>query len=315
MATADSPLTAPSLGASEVIEILRGNQAYVIGFTGPFGSGCSTAAHLLSKGDSALGHPPFIKMTLSDVLRKLAGPQRQLSRHVLQDLGNRLREQEGTHALAARALAEVLSSTPDAKNVALDGIRNIGEIRWLRDQLGDRFALFAVSVGSAETRFKRRRDVSQTWPDFYELDLRDQGESTEYGQQVGLCVDLADVLIVNDEELQNWQLNDKLGTKVRDYAALIQGRAHRWATQDELMMNIAYGASHGSKCIKRQVGAIIARDGEPLAHGYNENPNGLAPCIEGSRLAFATSSDGNGSRSWLLEADDAHTARGQYQPS
>lgn len=86
---------------------------------------------------------------------------------------------------------------------------------------------------------------------------------------------------MNDEQLSQFLLDSKLGEKVREYASLVEGRFHRWPAHAELMMNIAYGASHGSKCLKRQVGAVIARGPEPISQGYNENPDGLKPCIEG----------------------------------
>jgi len=50
-------------------------------------------------------------------------------------------------------------------------------------------------------------------------------------------------------------------------------------------MNMAYSASHGSKCIKRQVGAVLVNAlpnvvGEVVGLGFNENPINTRPCIE-----------------------------------
>lgn len=115
------------------------------------------------------------------MLRHLAKSQSDHTRYELQDLGNQLRNEEGTQAVAVRALGTALKAHPEATHIALDGIRNLGEVRWLREVLGDQFALFAVSVAEAKTRFDRRREIAQTWPEFYELDRRDQGESIEYG--------------------------------------------------------------------------------------------------------------------------------------
>ena len=264
----------PPVAVDDLEQMLRRAGTFVIGLTGPFGSGCSTAAHLLATGD--LG---FAKVKLSDVLR--AGAKNESpTRSELQDLGNALRQTEGNESLVVRGLGGVVADGVPPARVVVDGIRNLGEVRWLQTVLGDRFSLFAV-VAEAERRFERRPDASQSLVEFEELDQRDQGESEDHGQQVSRCVDYADVVIANDAKLETWEMSDKFGAKVTRYARLVLGEEHPFASNDETLMNVAYGASHGSRCIKRQVGAVIARGGEVIATGYNENPAGLKPCIDG----------------------------------
>jgi deoxycytidylate deaminase len=263
----------PSLSAEEVEQRARRANTFVIGLTGPFGSGCTTAAHLLSTGDA-----DTVVVKLSDVLRQIAADQ-DADRKSLQDLGNQLRAGEGNHALVIRGLAPHYEHDNPPARIVIDGIRNLGEVRWLQHALGDSFSLFAITADPTE-RYRRRRDAAQSPEEFYELDRRDQGESEDYGQQVNRCVDFADVLIPNEDQLPKWELEKQLGRKLRDDAALVEGRAQRYATQDEMLMNVAYSASHGSRCLKRQVGAVIALESEPLASGYNENPLGLKPCID-----------------------------------
>lgn len=268
-----APLTPPKMTPAEVETAARRAGTFVIGLTGPFGSGCSTAAHLLNQTEGA----SFVNVKLSDILRGLAessSPERQ----ELQDLGNRLREEEGTEALVVRALGAVLTENSAAERVVLDGIRNLGEVRWLQRALGERFSLFAV-IAETRERFDRQ-DNRLNWEVFYELDQRDQGEDANHGQQVNRCVDMADVVIDNGEHLAEWQIERQLGEKVREYANLVQGVTCRYPTREEMLMNAAYAASHGSKCLKRQVGCVIGEGDEPLASGYNENPNGLEPCIK-----------------------------------
>jgi deoxycytidylate deaminase len=251
----------------------RQNGIYVIGLTGPFGSGCTTAAQMLAKDE-----PAFTPLKLSDVLRSISSEPELDDRYALQNLGNRLRHEEGNAALVVRALGGLLKEHPDTERVVIDGIRNLGEVRWLQRALGDQFSLFAI-IADTKLRFERQSGGLSS-DVFYELDQRDQGESEDYGQQVNRCVDFADVLIPNNEPLATWQLESKFGQKVREYAALVEGRLHRYATPNEMLMNIAYASSYGSKCLKRQVGCVIAEDTEPLSSGYNENPDGLKPCIE-----------------------------------
>lgn len=261
--------TEQQMGADEVEHELRRINTFVIGLTGPFSSGCTTAAYYLSEGD-----PQFRKIKLSDVLRNVGGDG---DRNELQDRGNELRKAEGHHALVVRGLSALLSGESAPDRVVIDGIRNLGEVRWLQHALGDRFALFAV-VGDFQERYDRRREKELTPQQFQALDERDQGEDEDYGQQVNRCVDFADVLIPNPTA-EEWQIEEEFGTKVLAFAALVEGRKVRYATKDEMLMNVAHSASHGSQCLKRQVGAVVARGNEPLASGYNENPNRLAPCI------------------------------------
>jgi deoxycytidylate deaminase len=45
-------------------------------------------------------------------------------------------------------------------------------------------------------------------------------------------------------------------------------------------MNMAFAASHSSKCLKRHVGAVIVDNaGQVVGVGYNENPLGTNPCV------------------------------------
>lgn len=65
-----------------------------------------------------------------------------------------------------------------------------------------------------------------------------------------------------------------------DYVQLVAGMKTRYPTFDETTMNVAYAASNSTRCLKRQVGAVIvAASGEPLSVGFNENPMGTEPCV------------------------------------
>ncbi len=49
---------------------------------------------------------------------------------------------------------------------------------------------------------------------------------------------------------------------------------------DEYFMEIAHLVSKRSTCIRRQVGAVLAKDKNILATGYNGPPSGIAHCID-----------------------------------
>ena len=49
---------------------------------------------------------------------------------------------------------------------------------------------------------------------------------------------------------------------------------------DEYFMSMAELASKRSTCIRRQVGAVLVRDNQVLATGYNGAPKGLVNCCD-----------------------------------
>jgi dCMP deaminase len=49
---------------------------------------------------------------------------------------------------------------------------------------------------------------------------------------------------------------------------------------DEYFMNMAELASRRSTCLRRQVGAVIVKDNQVLATGYNGAPKGIPNCCD-----------------------------------
>ncbi len=245
----------------------------VIGLTGPFGSGCTTAAEYIA---SKLG---FRHILLSAELRALWKKQHgrgEPTRRDLQDLGDELRQQQGNDALVRNALGHIR-----AKKLVIDCIRNIGEIAYLRDRFGYHFTLFGI-VPTFQARWdrmgaKRYTDDKAGQKAFFTDDARDQDEETEHGQQVRKCIDKADILLDNSEVVT-------LGAykrKVLEYVELATGGRRRAPTREEIFMNMAYSACHSSRCVKRHVGAVVVDIGNnPVGTGYNDNPVQTKPCDE-----------------------------------
>ena len=114
------------------IETSTDSRPLVVGLTGAFGSGCTSAAWVMSNLDD-----PFEARTVSDELRKewkARGNEEEPSRAELQTLGDELRESSGLHVLVERALTDARQT--GAQRIVLDGIRNLGEVRWLRRRAG-----------------------------------------------------------------------------------------------------------------------------------------------------------------------------------
>lgn len=245
----------------------------VIGLTGPFGSGCTTAAGYLLAERGAR----HVRLSLG--LRRRWEEQHagvEPSRSDLQHLGDEFRQGGNLGLLVESALADVNDDF-----VVVDGIRNLGEVDKLRELFGYKFTL--VGILASPTSRWRRIGVAEyvrkgkTQEDFLADDQRDQDEETPWGQQVSLCMDTADIFMSNDSTVTQ----DEFYQKVLAFTDLATGRVSRQATQVEIYMNIAYSASHSSKCLKRHVGAVVIDvGGQVVSAGYNENPLTTLPCVE-----------------------------------
>jgi deoxycytidylate deaminase len=250
----------------------------IIGLTGAFGSGCTTAAkHLRYSRHFALAR-------LSDPIRAEWAKinKNDPSRLELQRLGDDLRHGNHPGVLPELAFKELFEKNGGKlpNNIVIDGIRNVGEVNYLRNLYGYRFTLIAM-LASFDARWDRIEstytDRNLGLKDFIVDDQRDKNEETDYGQQVELCVDKADILIDNSVPVSTTEFKRKLV----DFVDLATGSHQRGATQSEILMNIAFSSSHSSKCIKRHVGAVIVdRKGQIVSAGYNENPLGTNPCVE-----------------------------------
>lgn len=249
-------------------------ETIVFGFTGAFGSGCTTAAKHL-RDERA-----FKLVPLSGPLRAHWSKEHgnvDPQRFDLQKLGDKLRRDHGTGILIDRSLDECGESD---KRIVVDGIRNLGEIAKLRDIFGYRFTLFSI-LSSPDARWSRisskYTDEKLTRGDFEDDDERDRDEDTAHGQQVELCLDKADILLNNQDDVS---LSD-YKRKILEYADLVLGDKRRGATQQEILMSMAFSSAHSSKCLKRHVGALVVDvRGQVVGVGYNENPIGTRPCVE-----------------------------------
>lgn len=187
----------------------------VIGVVGPIASGKGfLAEYLKSQG--------FFMVTLSDRLREEAdrlGVAR--TRENLVAIGNQWRREFGSEVLAKRSVALI---PEEAKQVVIDGIRNPGEIVFLRDFWN------ATIIGvdaAAELRLnwyleraKRRGEDTASEAEFWKANDRDLGLGEDaLGQQGKLCLELADIRMVNDGTVKfsegiRMVLQERLGLKL-----------------------------------------------------------------------------------------------------
>ena len=162
----------------------------VIGTTGELGAGKSIIREELeSRG--------YVTFSLGDITRREAYKRGLLpKRAVLQDIGNEFREKNGSDYLARRA-ANLFNNNP---RILVDGIRNPGEIEYLKNNFG--MVLIGVSADpSLRKAFAKARNREGDPLDdagFQNAEKRDRGVGEpSYGQQVDLCLQLADFVIAN----------------------------------------------------------------------------------------------------------------------
>jgi dephospho-CoA kinase len=166
----------------------------IIALAGSIASGKET----LSRHFIELG---FNHQILSDRLREEAHSRGlEVTRPLLQDIGNELRQELGGAVLAIKT-AELIADSQD--NVVIDGVRNPHEIIFLREVLG----AVVIGVDAPEelrcqwyiARREERGEDGATAEDFKRDNDRDFGIGEPgNGQQVRKCLEMADVIIRND---------------------------------------------------------------------------------------------------------------------
>lgn len=189
---------------------MSNNKPLIIGITGAFGSGKSTAADFLE----SLG---FTKISLAQFLEEELEKKREkkITRKLLQDLGNQWRKTYGAGVLAQKALA--LINERAIRKVVVEGFRNNLEIDEFRKQTN--FKLVGIVV-NRKIRFNRLKKLDRRekldWELFNNLDNRDLGIGEgKKGLQVAICLALSDIFIENNRglgELKN-KIQDALKEK------------------------------------------------------------------------------------------------------
>lgn len=241
----------------------------IIGLTGSLCAGKGTVAEFLKQKG-------FDYVSLSDILRMYLdtlGIER--TRANLISKANELRESQGSGILAKWALKSVRS-----KKTVIDGIRNPEEIAELR-QMQD-FTLVAVDAPE-EVRFKRMlkrprgEKDPQTLAEFIKLDKSDKGIGQKgNAQQVGKCMKLADIVLVNDKTTEILQkkcqkmLEDLEGTDLKKFRP-------DW---DEYFLKMALLVAERSTCRRHHIGSVLVRNKRVLSTGYNGAAAGVKDCLE-----------------------------------
>lgn len=286
----------------------------ILGFTGALGSGCTFLAEGVKKKLESHGH----YQRLSKFLEEEAD-RRGIEKNVqnLQTLGDELRLRHGNSVLVEKCLDKIRQedqeapfSNDDQTVILIDGIKNGGEVKYLRQ-----FPNFYLISVHADRQIRQQRLVGETASykrfdtekDFISADKRDEQEDFVNGQQIKRCNYLSDIIVDNSITIPELKViekdeffNDFINAYIHPMRNVRKGeKAHdRPPKVEETLMTMAYCASKRSSCLKRQVGAVIAcirkikneypnancdrdeRDPpfQVVSSGYNDIPAG-APCV------------------------------------
>lgn len=168
----------------------RPSERRLIGLTGTNAAGKGEVSlYLKTKG--------FAALSLSDVIREhLQKRGLDATRDNLIAAGNSLRRRYGADILARRVMKKVRG------NAVIDSIRNSREVAFFKRQPG--FVLAAVDA-PVELRFERakkrgRQESAATLEEFVAKE-RQEMTGSRTGQQLGRCLERADVTIINDGTL------------------------------------------------------------------------------------------------------------------
>jgi dCMP deaminase len=238
----------------------------ILGVSGPYGAGKGEAVAFLRERS-------FYPLSLSDVIRdELQRRGLAETRERMIETGNALRTAGGPAVLAERLIAQLL---PD-RNYVIDSIRHPAEVEALREAANG-FRLIWIDADEA-TRLERlcsrgRGGDPVTLDALRSLEGRELRSDDPAAQQLLAVQQRADFQLRNDGDLEVLHAG---------LQAVLERSLHferpGW---DEYFMSIARMVASRSNCVKRKVGAVIARDRRIISTGYNGTPRGTRNCNEG----------------------------------
>lgn len=168
----------------------------IIGLTGRIAAGKETLTNFLrEKG--------FVYLETSKLLNEILIKRGiEITRTNQQNLGDELRKNHGPGALMKMFLEKI---SPE-KDYIIDSLRNPHEAEFLKN-CGIKFFLIAVDA-PREIRFERiikrgKPSDPKTWEEFLVTDNRDFDSGNDMGQNVKKCFEVADFVIMNDDNLND----------------------------------------------------------------------------------------------------------------
>jgi len=145
-------------------------------------------------------------------------------------------------------------------------LKHPDEVRKLRELYPRGFYLFGVYAPGEVRKNNLIHQKCMNPEQADRLMKRDAKESSKHGQQVVDTFHLSDFFV-------GWSKEEKrIQEAIVRFVDIIFGHPYRTPTFGEYAMHLAFTSSLRSADLSRQVGAVIARDGEILSLGANDCP-------------------------------------------
>lgn len=219
-------------------------------------------------------------ISLSDMVRAEATKRKlEHTRENLQEIGNELRKAHGPGILGRR-IRETIENEEGAifgtGKWIIDGVRNPSEAQEIKKIPNSRLLAISSSLATITDRIRARKRPGEekiTKEEVFERLKKESGIGEEAsGQQVQKCLDVSEFLIINEGSLE--ELDRKLDHFVKSVSGIER------PSFDEIFMEISYAWAKRATCLRRRVGAVIAKDHQQLTAGYNGAPRGVPHCAE-----------------------------------
>lgn len=231
---------------------------------------------------------------LTDLIKSDISNSNQSYASLYQELGDNIRKSgkafDATQNYCTSAIAERINDVikywkrvKKHKNVfiTIDAFRNPYEVFFFKE----RYASFYLMSVNTEDQDRLRRLIHNKLNseqikalDDREYPAKANLEKSHISQNIGRCIELADIHIKNEDCLLGYRHN--LKDQIILYLSLIMHPGLFPPSHEERTMQVAYTAKFNSGCLSRQVGAVITDESYSIkALGWNSNPEGQVPCI------------------------------------
>jgi deoxycytidylate deaminase len=288
----------------------------VIAFVGAVGVNLSHAEEAVTAKLTEIGYQVIRIRVTTDVLPQLDAEASQnfpndFSRiWKMMDIGTEARKKFGSDIVAFGIAAQIANKRPKqtAKTAYLvHTVKHPDEVRRLREIYSRGFYLIGVH-SPPESRRKylgSLRGIGR--PEAKRLMDRDRKENREFGQQLVDTFHLSDFFSgweENDDSKTREKSIQLLKNSINRFIEIMFGHPNRTPTFGEYAMFLAFSTALRSADLSRQVGAVIARNGEILGTGANDCPRaggGLYwPILDQESLTFIDYPRG---RDWTRSGD------------